>query len=106
MLHIFVIYASGVHEAVEQGPGEVSSIYFVDGVTWIASRQSVSEVQAKFEAAARGATGWGVTALGSGVEKAEAILFSRSRRRWRERAHFGVGIGPTAHRSTEELLYG
>lgn len=66
----------------------------MDGVTWIVSGRSVREVRAQLEGAARRAIEWGHS---NGVAfepaKTEAILFSRNRRHWRERAREKITVG-------------
>lgn len=88
----FIIYVSGVHEAGE-GDGLVRSLSFVSDITWVAHGRSVREVRAKLEGGARRAVAWG---RNGGVlfelAKTEAILFSRNRKHWKERAHERIRI--------------
>ena len=62
--------------------------------TWIAHGRSVQEIRAKLEGAARRTVEWERT---NGVlfepGKAEAILFSRNRRHWKERSHEQIMVG-------------
>lgn len=66
----------------------------IDDVMWFVHGQSVREVRAKLEGAARRAVEWGRT---NGVRfepgKTEVILFSRNRRHWRDRTHEKIKVG-------------
>ena len=66
---------------------------FVDDVTWVAVGKSATEVQHRLERAAAAAIR---RARDNGaafeVAKTEAILFSRSRKHWKERANSGARV--------------
>lgn len=67
----------------------------MDSVTWIATGESVAEVRVRLEQAARGAIQWGQhNGASFDVAKTEAILFSRNRRHWRDKAQSNIRINP------------
>ena len=77
------------------GEGRVDRLSYVDVMTWIARGRSVAEVRGMLEGTARRAidrSRRNKAALKTG--KTEAILFSRNRRYWRDRAHETVQVGP------------
>ena len=73
---------------------EVVALSFVDDVTLLVSATSVREVSSRLERGARLAIRWGErNAATFEIGKTEAILLSRNRRHWRDKARESVHVG-------------
>ena len=72
----------------------IQGLSFADDVTWIAAGTSVREISIQLGRAAETAIRWGRSnVVAFEISKTEAILLSRSRRHWKDRASDGVRIG-------------
>ena len=78
---LFLIYISGVFEAVTENNPTVTSLSFVDDLGFIASGTSVQEISKTLETVASSVLRWGLTnAVTYDTSKTEAVLFSKSHR--------------------------
>ena len=78
---LFLIYVSGVFDAVTEDNPMVTSLSFVDDLGFIASGTPVKEIARTLETVARTVLEWGVTnAVTYDTSKTEAVLFSKSHR--------------------------
>ncbi len=78
---LFLIYISGVFEAVTENNPTVTSLSFVDDLGFIASGTSVQEVCKTLEIIVSSVFWWGLTnAVIYDISKTEAVLFSKSHR--------------------------
>ena len=91
---LFALYMGGVHEHMDRCLPRIQGLSFVDDVTWIAAGTSVREISIQLGRAAETAIRWGRSnAVAFEISKTEAILLSRSRRHWKDRASDGVRVG-------------
>lgn len=78
---LFLIYISGVFDAVTENNPTVTSLSFVDDLGFIASGSSVQEISKTLETVASSVLRWGLTnAVTYDTSKTEAVLFSKSHR--------------------------
>jgi hypothetical protein len=77
---LFLIYLSGVFEAMERAVPEVRPLSFADDIGLLAPGCSVQEACNKLQEAAKIAIEWGLSNLVQfEAEKTEAVLFTRKR---------------------------
>lgn len=79
---LFLIYISGVFDAVIVASAQVTSVSFIDDLGFLASGNSIKEVATSLEKTGEAVLRWGLSnAVTYDIGKTEAILFSKARNR-------------------------
>ena len=77
---LFLIYLSGVFQAVEEVVLGVSSLSFIDNLGFIAEGGSAKEVATTLEKVAAAVIEWGLqNAVSYNIDKIEAVLFTKAK---------------------------
>jgi hypothetical protein len=78
---LFIIYLSGIFDKIEEQNPEITALFFIDNIAFLAFRKTVKDIQDALSNAGEQAIAWGlVNNVTFNVDKTEVVLFTKKRK--------------------------